>query len=442
MKIGILGAGLSGISLAYLLQENEKIDRIDLLEKADNPGGLCRSHPFAGIGCDVGPHIMFSKNAGVLDLMVQLLGDNVHKLRRSNRIFHDGRFIKYPFENELSALSAPERDYCLNSFLNNPYAPYPPQSMLQFFLATFGEGITNLYLRPYNEKIWKFDPAFMDTQMVERIPKPPPEDIIKSAQGVSTEGYVHQLHFFYPKRGGIQSLLDAFHRKLGNKVALHTGAHVQKVTRSGSAWQVLDSAGPARTFDRLISTIPIPELIARLDTGVPPEVRKAAENLRFNSIAICLIHVERERMGDNFAIMVADKDILFHRISKLDFLVPEEDRDGTTRIMAEVTYRAGDRISRLSDQEMLHQVVEDLARLGFIEGREVVRAQDMFRQQYAYVIYDLDHRRNMRTLRDYCEGQLGLLLHGRFGEFEYINMDAVIEKSMKRSREILGAVNA
>ena len=93
MKIGILGAGLSGISLAYLLQENEKIDRIDLLEKADNPGGLCRSHPFAGIGCDVGPHIMFSKNAGVLDLMVQLLGDYVDTLHRSNRIFHAGRFI-------------------------------------------------------------------------------------------------------------------------------------------------------------------------------------------------------------------------------------------------------------------------------------------------------------------------------------------------------------
>ena len=147
-------------------------------------------------------------------------------------------------------------------------------------------------------------------------------------------------------------------------------------------------------------------------------------------------------MGDNFAIMVADKDILFHRISKLDFLVPEEDRDGATRIMAEVTYRAGDRISQLTDAEMLHQVIEDLARLGFIEGPNVVRGQDIFRQQHAYVIYDLDHRRNMRILRDYCEGQLGLLLHGRFGEFEYINMDAVIEKSMKRSREILESVAA
>ena len=440
MNIGILGAGLSGISLAYLLQENERIDHIDLLEKAGSPGGLCRSYPFAGIGYDVGPHIMFSRNPAVLDLLVRMLGDNVHKLRRSNRIYHDGRFIKYPFENELSALSAPERDYCLNTFLNNPYAPYPAQSMLQFFLATFGEGITNLYLRPYNEKIWKFDPAFMDTQMVERIPKPPPEDIIKSAQGVSTEGYLHQLHFYYPKRGGIQSLLDGFKQKLGAKVAIHTGATVQKVSRSGQQWQVPGNGRPARTYDRLISTIPIPELIAALDPAAPPEVTHAAQNLRYNSIAICMLHVTRDRLGDNFAIMVANRDILFHRISKLDFLVPEDQRDGATRIMAEVTYRQGDRISGLNDEELLNQVVADVVRLGFIESADLVRERQILRQKHAYVIYDLDHRRNMRTLREYCEGKLGLMLHGRFGEFEYINMDAVVEKSMKRSSEILASI--
>ena len=45
--------------------------------------------------------------------------------------------------------------------------------MIQFFYKIFGEGITRTYLEPYNRKIWKFDPSFMDTQMVERIPKPP-----------------------------------------------------------------------------------------------------------------------------------------------------------------------------------------------------------------------------------------------------------------------------
>jgi protoporphyrinogen oxidase len=437
MKVGILGAGLSGISLANLLQEDERVEGVELWEKADKPGGLCRSYPFAGIGCDVGPHIIFSKNAAVLDLMVRLLGDNVHKLRRSNKIFHDGRFIKYPFENDLSALSAPERDYCLNTFLNNPYERSAPGSMLEFFLATFGEGITNLYLRPYNEKIWKFDPAFMDTQMVDRIPKPPREDIIKSAQGVATEGYVHQLHFYYPKRGGVQSLLDAFLKLLGNKVAIHAGSAVRRVVKSADGWEVLRANGEKRFCDRLISTMPVSEMIPMLQPEVPEEVRLAATNLKFNSIAICLVHVTHDHLGDNFAVMVPDKTILFHRISKLDFLLPEDARDGTTRFMAEVTYRDGDQISKLNDAELLDRVVEDLVRLKFIDDARAVQARQILRQKHAYVIYDLHHRKNMKTLREFCEGKLGMTLHGRFGEFDYINMDAVIERSMKRAKEIL-----
>jgi protoporphyrinogen oxidase len=436
MNLAILGAGLGGISLAYLLQNDKRVSHIELLEKADAPGGLCRSYPFAGVGCDVGPHIMFSKNAEVLDLMVKMLGENVHKLRRSNRVFHDGRFVKYPFENDLAALRPAERDYCLHTFLENPYGRYVPQTMLQFFLTTFGEGMTQLYLRPYNEKIWKFDPAFMDTQMVERIPKPPAEDIIKSAQGASTEGYLHQLYFYYPKQGGIQSLLDGFLRNLGTKVTIRTGLEVRQVARSAQQWQVQTSDQSVRQYDRLVSTIPVPDLVSSLAPAAPAEVCEAAQDLKFNSIAICLLHVARDHLGDNFAVMVADRDILFHRLSKLDFLLPAEARDATTRIMAEITYRHGDRISQMSDPELLRRVVEDLARLGFIDSPQAVLAQHLFHQRHAYVIYDLDHRRNMRTVRDYCEQQLGLTLHGRFGEFEYMNMDTVLEHSISRAREI------
>ncbi len=437
MKVGILGAGLSGISLACLLQESGRVESVELWEMAGKPGGLCRSYPFAGIHCDVGPHIIFSKNAAVLDWMVRLLGDNVHKLRRSSRIFHGGRFIKYPFENELSALSETDRDYCLNSFLNNPYEAYAPQSMLEFFLATFGEGITNLYLRPYNEKIWKFDPAFMDTQMVDRIPKPPREDIIKSAQGVATEGYVHQLYFYYPKHGGVQSLLDAFLKQLGDKVAIHTDAAVRRVARLEDGWEVQTADGGKTLCDRLVSTMPVSEMIPMLQPEAPEEVRQAARNLKFNSIAICLIHVAGDHLGDNLSVMVADKGILFHRITKLDFLLPEEARDGTTRFMMDVTYREGDPVSKLTDAELLHRLVEDLVRLKFIDDAGSVRARQVLRQKHAYVIYDLHHRKNMKILRDYCEGGLGMILHGRFGEFDYINMDAVIEKSIKRAKEIL-----
>ena len=89
--------------------------------------------------------------------------------------------------------------------------------MQDFFLKIFGKGIFDQYLKPYNNKIWKMDVSKLDTQMVSRIPQPPVEDIIKSANGISTEGYKHQLYFNYPKKRGIQSLFDAFTEKLNKK---------------------------------------------------------------------------------------------------------------------------------------------------------------------------------------------------------------------------------
>jgi len=436
MRIGILGAGLAGISLAERLQDLSDVAQIELLEKAPASGGLARSFPFGNVHYDCGPHIIFSKDTEVLQLMVEVLGDNVHKLRRSNRVFHDGRFVKYPFENELSALSQQDKNYALSAFLDNPYADYTPRNMLQFFLATFGEGITNLYLRPYNEKIWKFDPAFMDTQMVERIPRPPAEDIIRSAEGAETEGYVHQLFFHYPKTGGIQSLVDAFRSRLGPEVTIHTNTAVEKVEREAGQWKVSAADGTQRRYDRLVSTIPIPDLVESLGAAVPEAVIGAADGLRFNSIAICMVKVRRDNLDDTLALMVADKQIVFHRLTKINYLCAPESEDGTVTLQMEVTYRKGDLIDQLTDEQLSGEVIKGLVKLGFIDGDEDVLADELRRFQYAYVIYDLRHRRNTRTVRSYCEDELGIVLHGRFGEFEYLNMDAVIRRSIDRAQEI------
>ena len=61
MKYAILGGGLSAISLAYYLQNNN-IEEIHIFEKDDTLGGLCRTYLKDGIEYDVGPHIIFSKD--------------------------------------------------------------------------------------------------------------------------------------------------------------------------------------------------------------------------------------------------------------------------------------------------------------------------------------------------------------------------------------------
>lgn len=431
----ILGGGLSAISLAYFLQKNENIDEIHILEKDDKLGGICRTYIKDGIEYDVGPHIIFSKDKEILDLMNNLLGENNEKHRRSNRILHKRRFVQYPFENDLSKLPQEDIDYCVNGFLHNPYENYDAKNMLQFFLKTFGEGITNTYLRPYNEKIWKFDPSFMDTQMVERIPKPPKEDIIRSAKGETIDGYLHQLYFTYPKQGGTEALIKAFIAKLSDKVKIHVNNKVLKAKKQGDKF-IVTTPEKEYVSDKIVSTMPANEFCHIYeDARKPVEILETADNLRYNSIAICIVNVSKDYAGDNYAFMVADKNVKFHRISKLDFMGENYHKEGTATYMAEITYRKNDLNDKATDEELTQKVIEGLETIGFIDSKSDVNFTDLKRFEYAYVIYDLKHRQNMDAIKDYFANQ-GVYLNGRFGSFEYLNMDAIIRQSYKLAESL------
>lgn len=431
MKLTILGVGLSGLSLAYFLQDREEVESIDLIEKDGEPGGLCRSLKKDGYTYDIGPHIFFSRDKEILQFMLDMLPAR-NDLRRSNQIIYKGRYIQYPFENDLSKLPEEELNYCVTSFKNNPYRGYEAENMLQFFLKTFGEGITNTYLRPYNEKTWKYDPAFMDTQMVERIPQPTDEEIMRSAAGETVDGYVHQLYFHYPSTGGCETLIEGFVEKLGEKCKIHLNQRVEKVSKKDGAFEVMTDQNQFLS-DIVISTIPIQEL-TRAYQGVTDEVKAHVDDLKFNSIIIAFVKTKKDLCGDHFTFTIPEKEVLFHRISKMDFLGEAYKSDGATYIV-EITYRKGDYVDRLSDQQLEKHIHDGLLRIGFAESTEDISLINLTRHEYAYVIYDLKHRENMDVIRGFYQGE-GIYLNGRFGNFEYWNMDRVIRESKMMAQEI------
>lgn len=432
MKLTILGGGLSALSLAYFLQDKDNIEEIDIIEKEDRAGGLCRTFETHGIEYDVGPHIIFSKDKEILDFMNGLLTDNIARIRRSNRILHKKRFIQYPFENDLSKLPEQDKNYCVNAFLHNPYENYDAQNMLQFFLKTFGEGITNTYLRPYNEKIWKYDPSFMDTQMVDRIPKPPKEDILRSAAGETVEGYLHQLYFTYPQQGGTEALVRALIKKLSAKVKIHTNTEILSVERQQNGFEVTTTSGKF-VSERLVSTIPV-NILSQIYKETPAELKNTAQNLKYNSIAVALVNVKADNAGDNFTFTIADKKINFHRLSKIDFLGQNYHQSNSASYLIEVTFRPRDLTAISTDKELEKQIIDGLQEIGFISSPEDVNFTDIKRFEYAYVIYDLHHRCNMDKIKNYFKEE-GIYLNGRFGSFEYLNMDAVIKQSKQLAGE-------
>jgi protoporphyrinogen oxidase len=392
----------------------------EVLEADSRPGGLCRTFWKDGFGYDIGGHILFSKNQEINALVDGLLGDNLNRCRRANKVLFDGRYVKYPFENDLAALSKQDCYECLIGFLK---ADYPkPTNFEEWMYATFGKGIAEKYLLPYNRKIWKMDPREMSVEWVERIPKPPVEDVVKSALGIETEGYTHQLFFRYPSEGGIESLIGSL---MGGNARVVCGARVQSIRKRGQGWEVSDGR-ETRTYERVVVAFPIHEAV-KCFADVPQDVRRAVDNLRYNAMRVAFVAVNNESLMDKSAIYIPDPDVLPHRVCYMGFFSPRLVKPGTSSLIAEVTAQPGGSLDSAADDVVLERIIDDLDRVNVLRKQDVI-ASDIRRIEYAYPVYDMAYAKNVAVVREYF-ASLGVELLGRFGQFDYINMDECLRRA-------------
>jgi protoporphyrinogen oxidase len=416
MNIGILGGGISGLTLQRFLRHPSEV-----LEKAAVPGGLCRTFWKEGFGFDIGGHILFSKHQHVNELVNQLLGDNINYCKRANKILYKGRYVKYPFENDLGSLDKQDCYECLIDYLKNDHPE--PTNFEEWAYYTFGRSIADKYLIPYNRKIWKLEPREMGLEWVGRVPRPPMEDVVKSALGVETEGYTHQLHFRYPLHGGFEALIKALITDPA-RVRCHTA--VRSIRKEGGRWLVSDGREDRR-YDHLVLAFPVREAIACFP-DVPAEVTEAVHNLRYNALRLAFVAVNNESLMDKSAVYIPDPTVHPHRVCYMGYFSPNMVRPGTSSLVAETTVRPGDAVDRLSNEDFLDLVVGDLDRVGIIRKEDVI-VRDTRRVEYAYPVYDRGYGKNVQVLRDYFKS-LGVDQLGRFAEFDYINSDECIRRAL------------
>lgn len=416
-ETAILGGGLAGLSTAYFMKDNCVV-----LEEKNELGGLCRSFKKDGFVYDIGGHILFSKNKEILSEIISWLSSNVHRKYRKNQIWYKDRFVKYPFENGLYSLDKKEIYDCLIGYLINENKE--PENLKEWCKYTFGNGIAEKYLLPYNEKIWKHDLADMSIHWVERIPKPPMQDIIKSAIGIRTEGYRHQLYFYYPKIGGINSLINS----LANNVRkIEKGFKVTEIKKKNNKWKV-SNGSKIKECDRIISTIPVFDLINFLDT-VPAVVKRALRRLNYNSLILVMIGIKNETLNNKTAIYIPDPKILAHRVCFMKYFSNNNAPEGCSHLIAEITVKPNHALLKSNDSALVEKVSSQLENICGFSKNEII-STDIKKIKYAYVIYDKDYLKNTNIVFSYLN-ELGIYCTGRFGTFQYINMDTCVEMSKR-----------
>ena len=429
MKTAILGGGLSGITLARLLHERGK--EVVVLEAEPEYGGLCRSKSEQGFTFDIGgSHIIFSRDEEVLAFMRRMISGNEERNNRTTKIFYKHKYVKYPFENGLSDLPPEDRFACINGFIKNLIAVEKgeipaPSNFREWIYYTFGSGIAECYMVPYNEKIWKYLTDHMSHHWVDgRIPRPPVEDVIKSAIGISTEGYTHQSVFSYPLDGGIESLVHAIAEPV--EPFIRTGFRVSSITKSGAKWKI--SNGDENILaDQCLCTMPIQHLLPCLKS-VPAEVANAADALKYNSLVSIMIGIKGQVPAISWLYIPDPAVGRANRISFPSGYSRHVAPSGCSAILAEITHQPNDEVASLSNDELVQEVVEMLQNMQIMNADQVVYSS-VERQPFAYVVYDIDYLKNIAIIRDYCR-EIGIPLVGRFAQFEYLNMDGCIRSVM------------
>jgi protoporphyrinogen oxidase len=167
---------------------------------------------------------------------------------------------------------------------------------------------------------------------------------------------------------------------------------------------------------------------------VPEQVLHSVDALKYNSVRVVLVGVSNESLLDKSAVYIPDPKVIAHRVCFMGYFSRSMVPEGQSSLIAEVTGPGGCDTYDISDSELADRVVGDLHRVGIIDKKDV-KVIDVRNTEYGYVIHDRDHAVNIATARNYFDS-IGMRLHGRFAEFEYINMDEVIRRSIELAREL------
>jgi protoporphyrinogen oxidase len=438
LKVAVLGAGLAGLSAAEELVRHGH--DVVVLEREPSVGGLASTVKKDGFKYDLGPHRFHTTSDEILDFVRSLPGVNFSELSRVSRIRLLDRYFDYPLalSNVLTTMPLHMGLGMMLSFLGEKlrgvFTPREQNSFEGWVLSRFGRGLYELYLAPYNKKLWGIEPSTLSADWAsQRITVPSLAGLVRETVFPSKETVRSLVSTFHYPDGGIGNISLSLASRItekGGSILVSTEPEGIEITDTG--WRI-DLKNGHLECEKIVSTIPINKYTVLLGNILPGEVHEAASSLKFRALVFLTVLLNGDIEPSDHWIYTSEDRYLFNRLS-----IPRNFyADVPSQVVFEYSCQPGDRIWNMAKKELLESTVPGAEHLGLFTA-DMVEGADVKRVSHAYPIYDIGYAEKTAVVLDALENLSGSVTCGRQGLFRYNNMDHSIEMGKYAALEIMG----
>lgn len=418
-KIVIIGAGLTGISAAYHLEQRGFFD-YELYEKEETVGGLCRSVEQDGFTFDYTGHLLHASDDYFRSLIHDLIGiENLNSIHRRSFIYSHATYTRYPYQINLFGLPENVIIECISGYINRQKARKKTPNFLEYVNEHFGKGLAQHFFSPFQSKILAYDLKDVTSSWMGRfVPKTSLEEMLAGAlqdKGDAPVGY--NSHFYYPKRGGIYYWIEKFAQSV--QLPVYTNHTVREIDVKNK--QIYFTNGNMTTYETLITTMPLDNLLNTVKESSSNNLKSAISKLACNSVVNFNVGVSRPDLSERHWIYYPEKQFPFYRIgfphNFSQFMAPE----GCSSLYGEFAY-----INKSNHyvQQKLEASLAQVKKLFSISKNEIATEKIIYIPR-AYVIYNFWRERNLpKLLTRLAESDIHSV--GRYGAWKYSSMQEAV----------------
>ena len=429
----VIGGGPAGLTAAYVLARRGRSPIV--LEKDGQVGGIARTVEYKGFRFDIGGHRFFTKVGSVQKLWRKMLGPDMLRRPRLSRIYYNGKFFDYPLKpmNALRGIGIVDAVRVLFSYLWIRVRPIRPEVSLEDWVSNrFGRRLYNIFFKTYTEKVWGIPCNKIGAQWAAQRIKglslvTAVWNMLRGNRGGGDQIKTLIEEFEYPRLGP-GMMWEAFAADVdrnGGRVELksdvvclrHDGTTITSVDyrKDGVVTRI-----PAES---VLSTMPLRELIAKLDPPPPAAIVAAANRLNYRDfITVALVIDAPDLFPDNW-IYVHDPQVKLGRIQNFKNWSPEMVPDPQKSCLGlEYFCFEGDGLWTTPDEELVRLGTREVAQIGLLGGGTVIDGT-VVRMPKAYPVYDEGYETAVEEVRKYLAQFSNLQVAGRNGMHKYNNQD-------------------